>query len=411
MSQVEQVPIDLVLKPPAAFAPVLAEAEDLERRRMLGQFFTPPVVARFMLDMVTAFRGRKRPQNARVIDPACGEGVFLRTALEHGNLAASQLFGVDIDETLLPVWRADPSLKGTHLFRANGLLDNPAIGLLPGSFDLVIGNPPFSGKGLRDLLRLLDPPTTSTPQPGLFADGLAERPEGDGPGLPRHERAILDGIARQLCRYECWRRRSEQEEEELEEEEQRGLFADLDLRPEKNPQAADYDRLARMVSDWPANQLLDVSRSEVRETIRRLAGIAIEVYFVERFVQLAKPGGMIAVIVPESILASDQVAPLRKWLFHQVRLLAVVSLPQKVFTGVGAKAKTGILFARRLTRAEQRAMRKLRPDEYGCRLLPKLREAKVMLVSPALDWSGWTLEEYLTGILASAAAHAKAGEV
>jgi type I restriction-modification system DNA methylase subunit len=105
-------------------------------------------------------------------------------------------------------------------------------------------------------------------------------------------------------------------------------------------------RIGRLTNCWTC-------RPEVRSTIQRLASTAIEVYFVERFVQLAKPGGMIAIIVPESILASDQLGALRAWLMEHLWLLAVVTLPQKVFTGVGANAKTGILFARRFTVQEQ----------------------------------------------------------
>src|SRR5713101_5747470 len=52
--------------------------DDLARRRALGQFFTPPEIAEFMLELVEVFRGRKLPAQARIIDPACGEGVFLR---------------------------------------------------------------------------------------------------------------------------------------------------------------------------------------------------------------------------------------------------------------------------------------------------------------------------------------------
>jgi predicted Rossmann fold nucleotide-binding protein DprA/Smf involved in DNA uptake len=405
--------IDVVLKPPAALAATRSDAEDLERRRALGQFFTPPVVARFMLDMVSVFRGRKLPRAARVIDPACGEGVFLRTAVEHGKLAGAQLFGVDIDETLLPIWHNDALLKESRLFRANGLLDNPAIDLLPGSFDLVIGNPPFSGKGLKDLLRLIDQPRGSHSEPNLFGPALRDEPQGAGSRLSPHERPILDGIVRQLSPYDCWQHRDEPDEDvpdEFEgEPEQKGLFADLALRPDRAVQAGDYDRLARLISDWPANQLLDVNRPEVRETIRRLASVAIEVFFTERFVQLVKPGGMVALIVPESILASDQLALLRRWLLERLRLYGVVSLPQKVFTGVGAKAKTGILFARRLTQSEQRATRKLKPLAAGIRMLPRVQKAKVVMVSPNLNWPEWSLEEYLADILASTVAKVNAG--
>src|SRR5262249_31655484 len=152
--------------------------------------------------------------------------------------------------------------------------------------------------------------------------------------------------------YACWRLREQSEGDGEEPNGEPGLFGDIPAPSERGSPATDYDRMAKTIRDWPADQLLDVRRPEIRTAIQRMARVPIEVYFVERFVQLAKPGGIIAVIVPESIMASEQLGPLRTWVMERVQLLAVVALPQKVFTGVGAKAKTGILFARRLTKAE-----------------------------------------------------------
>ncbi len=383
-----------------------SESADLERRRALGQFFTPPVVARFMFDMVRVFRGRSFARTARIIDPACGEGVFLRTAVERGKIATSQLFGVDIDETLVPVWRKDTVLSGAHLHCANGLLDVPSIKLLPGAFDLVIGNPPFSGAGVKSLLRLLVAGREASRERDLFDSALrAELSAADSP-LAAVERTKLDQLVRELSQYDCWRFRDDSDADSSNSTNgssvQKGLFSDLKLSEERATPGVNYDRAARLIVDWPAERPLDTNRPDLRELVRRLASVAIEVFFVERFIRLAKPGGMVAVIVPESILASDQLKGLRRWLLERVRLFGVVSLPQHVFTGVGAKAKTGILFARRLTKAEERATRQLKPPGDAIRLLPKLAKCPVILVRPDLDWSDWTLDEYLQDILKKA---------
>jgi predicted Rossmann fold nucleotide-binding protein DprA/Smf involved in DNA uptake len=396
--------IDLVLKTEPPVSGVVPAVDDLERRRSLGQFFTPPAVAAFMWDMVEILRGRKLSRTARIIDPACGEGIFLRVAIERGHPAA-RILGVDIDETLLPVWDNDPLLKQAPLFRTNGLIDNLSISLVPGSFDLVIGNPPFGGKGLKGLLRLMEQPSGASRlrSADMFASEEAAK-DSCGAPLPRHERAILDYTARQLSRYVCWRFREEPEENgELQsgkEPARDGLFADFHQETGRSLQATDYNRMAELVTGWPANQLLDLKGSEMRQTIDRLASTALEVFFTERFVQLAKPGGMIAVILPESILASDQLARLRAWFMEHAQLLAVVSLPQKAFTGVGANAKTAILFARRLTVAEQRATERSEPLVPGVRVLPRLRKAKVIMASPDLESPEWTdLENYLRLII------------
>jgi predicted Rossmann fold nucleotide-binding protein DprA/Smf involved in DNA uptake len=397
--------IDLVLQTnPALPAPFVA-SDDLERRRALGQFFTPPEVAAFMWDLATLLRGRKLARTARVIDPACGEGVFLRVARERGGLPSSHVFGVDVDEFLWAVWQGDPILRDARLFRANGLLDNPSIGLLSSSFDLVIGNPPFSGKGLKDLLRLLPGREgDEVASPGLFTEDSPASGIAAETCLPRHERTILDYVARQLGRYVCWRLQQDSEElngDELQEENASGsLFAGHEL-PDRRPlQATDYDRMAALIADWPAHRPLDLDSRDMRQMIRRMASTAIEAFFTERFVQLARPGGMIAVILPESILASDQLSRLRSWFLEQTQLMAVISLPQKVFTGVGANAKTGILFARRLTAAERKATEKMEPDAEGYRLLAALRKDWVLMASPDLESPQWTsLDDYLKVVL------------
>jgi hypothetical protein len=135
----------------------------------------------------------------------------------------------------------------------------------------------------------------------------------------------------------------------------------------------------------------------VRDTIRRLASTAIEVMFTERFVRLAKPGALIAVIVPESIAASDRLALFRIWLMGRMDLLASVSLPHKVFTGVGANAKTSIVFARRRDQD--------RPDGwYSPHALDNLPEENVpiFLAAPRLDAPGYSLASYLASVLADA---------
>ena len=137
--------------------PALEDAgNNLERRRGLGQFFTSPAVAGFIWDLLEVIHGGRFPGSTRLIDPACGEGVFLRVAHERRGLPAKCLFGADIDEALAPGWRQDPLLRGATLLLGNGLLDDAQAGIVEGAFNLVVGNPPFSGKGLRDLLRLLD---------------------------------------------------------------------------------------------------------------------------------------------------------------------------------------------------------------------------------------------------------------
>src|SRR6266404_4821963 len=174
-----------------------APADDLERRRELGQFFTSPEVAGFIWDLLEVIHGKRFDASTRLIDPACGEGVFLRVAHERGGLPAKSLFGADIDEALSLGWRQDPLLRNANVVVANGLLDDPASGIVAGAFNVVAGNPPFSGKGLRDLLRLLEesPEGERHEEQELFgASYLREETTPPREPLSRPERAELDRL-------------------------------------------------------------------------------------------------------------------------------------------------------------------------------------------------------------------------
>lgn len=404
------------ISPAEGAATVASKLDDLERRREIGQFFTPPGVAEFMWDMLEVLHGAKFSKRARVIDPSCGEGVFLCVAATRGTLPPGGLFGADIDESLLPLWRSDALLKEAHLFVANGLMDLPDHGLRAGSFDVVAGNPPFAGKGVRDLLRLLDDAATSgtADEKDLFgALVLQERPAPIGPPLTPAERTRLDHLAKALARFVCWRLTKEsQENGDADASEQAGpndLFSGLGAKPARANGGSEFDKAAELAASWPPNRPLDPRRSETRLLLRRLASTAIEVFFMERFLRLCKPGGLIAVIVPESIVASDQLAPLRTWLLDELDLLAVVSLPQKVFVGVGANAKTSIVFARRRLhpRTESALADENRADESVDDAPGAQSGDRVLMSSPNPDAPGYSLESYLVDVLEKAQAGTK----
>src|SRR5262245_45277902 len=85
-------------------------------RKQRGAFFTPPAIATFLSRW--ALNGRR---DAIVLDPTCGEGVFLLAAGRHlRELGSSesaldaQVFGVDIHE---------PSLRATSEMLAHQGLD------------------------------------------------------------------------------------------------------------------------------------------------------------------------------------------------------------------------------------------------------------------------------------------------
>jgi len=56
-----------------------------------------------------------------------------------------------------------------------------------------------------------------------------------------------------------------------------------------------------------------------------------EVAHLERFLALAKPGGRVAIILPEGIFANAQLRPIREYLVAETTVELVVSLPRGIF--------------------------------------------------------------------------------
>jgi adenine-specific DNA-methyltransferase len=127
-----------------AFAP-----DSLFARKARGAFFTPPAIAQFLTDWAIADNPR-----AQVLDPTCGDGVFLLAAGERlRHLGAptaairSHLTGVDVHEpsldrasAYLREDRLDATLIQSDFFN----IGTPAqIGSELSWQDAVVGNPPF----------------------------------------------------------------------------------------------------------------------------------------------------------------------------------------------------------------------------------------------------------------------------
>lgn len=135
-------------------------------KRQKGQFMTPDALARRIVSRLDLTGCR------RILEPSCGEGAFLSAVAQElksqggtpMSAAAAELIGVEVDPEVAgrarermrrQVEADDPAVRVTvrrgDFFRAllpAGLTpddrDRPGH-LAPGSFDLVVGNPPFGG--------------------------------------------------------------------------------------------------------------------------------------------------------------------------------------------------------------------------------------------------------------------------
>ena len=115
-----------------------------------GQFFTPEPVIDFCVEML-------QPKiNEKIIDPACGSGGFLMSALKYlqknnpnfdiQSIISENIFGFDINKSILRIAKMKLLLEAnvkTNVLCANSLenFEN-----LNNTFDLILANPPFGAK-------------------------------------------------------------------------------------------------------------------------------------------------------------------------------------------------------------------------------------------------------------------------
>jgi type I restriction enzyme M protein len=121
-----------------------------------GQFFTPEPVIDFCVAMM-----QPKP-NETIIDPTCGSGGFLMSALKYlqknyskletNKLVSENLFGLDINKSIARIAKMKLLLEAngkTNVLCTNSLEDLDSLKLSlsePKGFDLILANPPFGAK-------------------------------------------------------------------------------------------------------------------------------------------------------------------------------------------------------------------------------------------------------------------------
>ncbi|MEO8637759.1 MAG: N-6 DNA methylase [Candidatus Taylorbacteria bacterium] len=258
-----------------------------EQKSSKGQYFTPRMVVDMAVRMID-------PQvDEKVIDPACGSAGFLIHTIKHvrdaqgwtdnrdvSRYANDYIYAVDFDEKLKKVAKVMMLIAGdgkSNVFSVDSLdyrkwarsdAASPSrIGpfkrdIKDGNFDVVLTNPPFSGK--------------ITGKEQLSAFELYDL---------RQSGKLAD------------------DEEEIEDEDEK-------------------------------------SKAKTKRTVNSMKR---DILFIERCLRFLKPGGRIAIVLPQGNLNNIGTKALREWIMQKARILAVVGLGVntfKPFTGT----KTSVIF-------------------------------------------------------------------
>lgn len=265
-----------------------------------GQFFTPAPITHLCVEML------EPKQNELIIDPACGSGGFLVTAMkyvvakslskeekEDPNLLANftkeyaenYIRGMDINPRLARVAKMRMVLEDdghTGIFSTNAL-DNfskiksraqeiGATRIKEEGFELLFTNPPFGSQG------------------------------------KVKNKAIL------------------------------GQF-ELAHKWQKDKKTGYWQMQINRVTD---DQVPDI-------------------IFIERCLQFLALYGRLAILLPDGDLTNSSLGYVRQWIRDNARILAVVSLPQETFVPYGAGVKASVLFLQKLPKKE---LEKLKKKDY-----------------------------------------------
>jgi len=103
----------------------------------------------------------------------------------------------------------------------------------------------------------------------------------------------------------------------------------------------------------PIASLFELPKGRTGQRKAGKSKIKTEILFIERCLELLKPGGRLGIVLPEGVFNNPSLAYVREFCEDRAFIQAVVSLPSETFVSSGASVKASLLFMRKFTEAEK----------------------------------------------------------
>ena len=305
-------------------------------RGELGQFFTPRTIVDFMVKVLDPQEGEY------VCDPCCGSGGFLIDAFEYVRTkiekdieqqkeTIKKQFYTEAYDALPESEKVSIDAKVSDVFAVlNRELDiNNAEGRLRSlSFDCIYGTD-------------ANPRMARTAKMNMIM-------HGDGHGGVHHHDGLLNVNGIFENRFDIILTNppfgAHVDKSLLITEADR--FTDqqkIDAYVKRYGQA--YLEALKQVNDHIGDSLLSLYETG------KMSGLT-EVLFIERCLNLLKPGGRMGIVLPEGVLNNTNLQKIRDFVESKAKILLVVSIPQDVFIASGATVKPSLLFFKKFTEEE-----------------------------------------------------------
>ena len=312
-------------------------------RGELGQFFTPRTIVDFMVSVLD-------PQEGEYIcDPCCGSGGFLIRAFEYvrehiekdieqQKEEIKQTYYKDDYDQLSQKKQGVIDQKVAEVFsRLNEELDinNPKGRLRTLSFDCIYGTD-------------ANPRMARTAKMNMIM-------HGDGHGGVHHHDGLLNvnGIFRE--RFDVILTNppfGSRIEKDLVISEADRFTDEAKIEEYVNRYGSKYIEALREVNDHIGESLLEQYDTGKMNSLT-------EVLFIERCLNLLKPGGRMGIVLPEGTLNNDNLQRVREYVESRAKILLIVSIPQDVFMASGATVKPSLMFFKKFTFEEEQDYHKI----------------------------------------------------
>jgi type I restriction enzyme M protein len=282
-----------------------------------GQFFTPRNLIRCMVEMMDP------NENMRVLDPACGSGGFLTIVLDHVRKKISE--------------ELYPELSGLYLaekynsHEVNERVKNYAERMIFG-FDF---DPDLKKAARMNMVMAGDG------HANIFNVNSLDYPFG--PKTDELEK-IKQTIQKSI-------QQSNDKNEPYETNDARGKFDLIFTNPPFGAKVeVDFEISKRyeLGHNWSRDNYSNFQKGSVSSSE------APEVLFIEQCYNFLKPGGSVAIVLPDGILGNPNTEYVRDWILKRFKVLASLDLPVEMFLPqVGVQAS--VLFLQKKTTAEREA--------------------------------------------------------
>jgi type I restriction enzyme M protein len=277
-----------------------------------GQFFTPRNIIRCMVGMLDP------EENQRVLDPACGSGGFLVIVLDHIRKKITKRLYPDLESPFIE--------EKYNTIEVNQLVKAYAEQYLFG-FDF---DPDLKKSARMNMVMAGDG------HANVFHINSLAYPKGDN----RYELEQVDKSIKRSISV------SGDNNFPFEYDDARGKFDLIFTNP---PFGAKIP-----INDRDILDMYDLGRGSSSEPP--------EILFIEACYNYLKPGGKMAIVLPDGILGNPNTLSVREWILEKFRIIASIDLAVEAFLPqVGVQSS--LLFLQKKTEQE-RQLAKLKDEDY-----------------------------------------------